>query len=74
MRLVAVHKSSVALVRYLLEAHEGLGFMYGDGTEQIALFAPDSQLAALEELIDDLAAAGLLERAGDAASPVYSRN
>lgn len=62
MRLVAVQKSSVALVRYLLEAHEGLGFMHGDGTEHIALIAPDSQIHALDELIDDLAATGLVTR------------
>jgi hypothetical protein len=73
MRLLAVPKSGVALVRYLLEAHEGLGFMHGDGTEHIALFAPDSQRQALDELIDDLTRAGLVTRALTADSP-YSRN
>ncbi len=69
MRLVEVERARVALVRYLLEAHEGLAFMYGDATEHIALLSPASQEAALERLIDDLCAEGLVRRKASDAPP-----
>jgi hypothetical protein len=59
-RRVLVARADVAFLRYLLEAHEGLAFMHGDGTGEISLLAPDSQLAALEQLIADLAEEGAL--------------
>lgn len=63
VRLVRVRREQVALLRYLLEAHEGLGAMYSDGSEQVSLITPESQLSALDELIADLAAEGVLELA-----------
>jgi hypothetical protein len=59
-RRVAVARQDVAFLRYLLEAHEGLAFMHGDGSGEINLLAPDSQLAALDQLIADLSAEGAL--------------
>lgn len=59
-RRVRVAREDVAFLRYLLEAHEGLAFMHGDGSDEISLLTPDSQLAALEQLIADLAAEGAL--------------
>jgi Domain of unknown function (DUF4911) len=59
-RRVLVARADVAFLRYLLEAHEGLAFMHGDGTGAISLLAPESQQAALERLIADLAAEGAL--------------
>jgi hypothetical protein len=59
-RPVLVARAQVALVRYLLEAHDGLAFMHGDGSGTILLLAPESQAAALDGLIADLAAEGLV--------------
>lgn len=59
-RRVEVARKDVAFLRYLLEAHEGLAFMHGDGTGEISLLAPESQLAALDQLIADLCAEGAL--------------
>jgi hypothetical protein len=59
-RQVAVATQDVAFVRYLLEAHDGLAFMHGDGSGVISLLTPDSQLAALDRLIADLSAEGAL--------------
>ncbi len=62
-RPVWVPRAQVATLRYVLEAHEGLGFMHGDGTGAVVLLAPESQERALDALIDDLEAEGLLARA-----------
>lgn len=59
-RRVRVRKDRVALLRYLLEAEDGLGSLYGDGTD-ITLFAPESQAEALDRAIHDYAAEGLIE-------------
>ena len=59
-RRVRARSEQVALIRYLLEAHDGLGALHGDGTAHITLFAPESQAAALDEVIADLMAEGLL--------------
>lgn len=59
-RRVLVRSEQVAFVRYLLEAQDGLGALHGDGSAHITLFAPESQAAALDELIADLQAEGLL--------------
>jgi hypothetical protein len=61
-RPVLVAREQVALLRYVLEAHEGLGLMHGDGSGIIVLLAPESQAAALDGLIDDLEAEGLVAR------------
>ncbi len=68
-RRVQVATKDVAFLRYLLEAHEGLAFMYGDGTGEISLLAPDSQLAALDQLIADLWEEGALRPLEDAFAP-----
>jgi len=60
VRLVRVRKEQVALLRYLLEAHDGLGLMYSDGGELVSLIAPESQLGTLDTLIADLCAEGVL--------------
>jgi Domain of unknown function (DUF4911) len=61
VRLVRVRKDKVALLRYLLEAHEGLGAMYSNGSEAVSLITPESQLGALDTLIADLTAEGIVE-------------
>lgn len=61
-RPVCVERAQVATLRYVLEAHEGLGFMHGDGSGAVVLLAPESQADALDALIDDLVADGLLAR------------
>lgn len=53
-RRVLVPREKVAWLRYVLEAHEGLGLMHGDGSGVVLLLAPESQAAALDELIADL--------------------
>ncbi len=62
-RRLRVRSEQVAFVRYLLEAHDGLGALYGDGSSHITLFAPESQAAALDEVIADLMAEGLVSPA-----------
>jgi hypothetical protein len=57
-RPVRVARDQVAWLRYVLEAHDGLGLMHGDGTGAVFLFAPESQVAALDRLIADLTAEG----------------
>jgi hypothetical protein len=59
-RRVSVARKDVAFLRYVLEAHEGLAFMHGDGAGTVTLLAPDSQLAELDRLIADLVAEGAL--------------
>jgi hypothetical protein len=61
-RPLLVDRTRVAELRYVLEAHEGLGLMHGDGSGVIVLLTPDSQAAALDVLIDDLEAEGLVTR------------
>ncbi len=51
-------RDQVAWLRYVLEAHDGLGLLHGDGTGAVFLFAPESQAAALDALIADLMAEG----------------
>jgi hypothetical protein len=60
-RHLIVPRDQVAFVRYVLEAHEGLGLMHGDGTGVIVLMAPDSQVHALDALIADLQAEGIVQ-------------
>jgi hypothetical protein len=59
-RPVLVAKEQVAYLRYLLEAHDGLAFLHGDGSGTVLLIAPESQAHALDLLIGDLEAEGLL--------------
>ena len=61
-RAVWVVRAEVAFLRYVLEGHDGLCLMHGDGSGIILLLAPDSQAAALDALIDDLVADGLVTR------------
>lgn len=59
-RRVLVARAEVAFLRYVLEGHDGVALMHGDGSGAISLFAPESQARALDALIADLAAEGLL--------------
>ncbi|MEY4513131.1 MAG: hypothetical protein RLZZ450_5253 [Pseudomonadota bacterium] len=59
-RPVLVAKEQVAYLRYLLEAHEGLAFLHGDGSGVVLLLAPESQARQLDSLIADLEAEGLV--------------
>jgi hypothetical protein len=61
-RAVWVVRAEVAFLRYVLEGHDGLALMHGDGSGVILLLAPNSQAAALDVLIDDLEAEGLVTR------------
>lgn len=61
-RAVWVVRAQVAFLRYVLEGHDGLALMHGDGSGVILLLAPESQAAALDALIDDLEAEGLVTR------------
>jgi hypothetical protein len=53
-RSVYVATAQVAMLRYILEAHEGLCFMHSDGSGTVTLLAPRSQESAMLALIDDL--------------------
>lgn len=59
-RPVLVAKEQVAYLRYLLEAHDGLAFLHGDGSGVVHLIAPESQAPTLDLLIADLEAEGLV--------------
>ena len=59
-RPVLVAREQVAFLRYVLEAHEGLAFMHGDGSGVILLLTTESQEAALDRLVADLEAEGLV--------------
>jgi hypothetical protein len=59
-RRVLVARADVAFLRYVLEGHDGMALMHGDGSGAISLFAPESQSRALDALISDLEAEGLL--------------
>jgi len=64
-RPVLVARERVAFLRYVLEAHEGLAFMHGDGSGTVLVLAPESQAAALDALLGDLEAEGLVVRLRD---------
>jgi len=53
-RRVRVARDQVAWVRYVLEGHDGLGFLHSEGGGELTLVAPVSCAAALDEVIDDL--------------------
>lgn len=59
-RSVLVAKAQVAYLRYLLEAHDGLAFLHGDGSGVVLLISPESQARQLDQLIADLEAEGLV--------------
>ena len=59
-RRVLVAREDVAFLRYVLEGHDGVGLMHGDGSGAISLFAPESLIGELDRLIADLASEGLL--------------
>ena len=56
-----VSREKVAFLRYVLEAHEGVGLMHGDGSGVIRLLAPESPLAELDVLIADLLQDGTVD-------------
>ncbi len=55
-RRLRVPRHQVALLRYLVEAHDGLANLHGDGDGAITLVTPTSQAAALDALLVDLCA------------------
>lgn len=59
-RAVLLARADVAFLRYLLEAHDGLAFMHGDGSGVVRVFATESQASELDALVADLEADGLL--------------
>lgn len=59
-RTLVVSREQVGFVRYVVEAHEGLALMHGDGAGVVSLLAPESQAAGLDALIADLEAEGLV--------------
>lgn len=61
-RRVRVARHEVAWVRWIVEAHEGLANVHGDGEGTISLVAPDSRARELDRLIDDLAEEIALDR------------
>jgi hypothetical protein len=59
-RQVLIAAENVAYLRYVLEAHEGVGFMHGDGSGVVLVIAPPSQAAELDQIVRDLEDEGLL--------------
>ncbi len=59
-RRVLIARDQVAFLRYVLEGHDGVALMHGDGSGAVSLFAPESQAATLDLLIADLEAEGLV--------------
>ncbi|MDB4974878.1 MAG: hypothetical protein JWN48_3219 [Myxococcaceae bacterium] len=59
-RTVLVAREQVGFLRYLLEGEEGLAFLHSDGSGTVQLLAPESQVAALDRLIADLEAEGVI--------------
>ncbi|MGF1468675.1 MAG: DUF4911 domain-containing protein [Sandaracinaceae bacterium] len=51
---VRVPRAEVALLRYLLEAEEGLAVLYGDGAGRVWLVTPEARLAELRRWVDDV--------------------
>lgn len=49
-----VSREEVAWVRYVLEAHDGLANLYGDGTDVITLVTPTCNEAELDAVIAEL--------------------
>ena len=60
-RHLLVPRHEVAWLRYVLEAHEGLGLMHGDGSGTIVLMTTLSQIDELDRLIADLRAEGTVQ-------------
>ncbi len=53
-RIVRVPREEVAWVRYVLEAHDGLANLYGDGTDVITLVTPTCNETELDGVLVDL--------------------
>lgn len=66
-RHVRVARDEVAWVRYVLEAHDGLGNLHSHGGGALTLVAPTCLAAELDALIEDLAAEIDLEPRASAA-------
>lgn len=61
-RPVLAAKEQVGFLRYLLEAEDGLAFMHGDGSGVVHVLTTESLAAALDRLLEDLEAEGVLVR------------
>jgi hypothetical protein len=55
VRRVRVPRAEVAFLRYLLEAQDGLGLLYGDGGDTVELLAPVEREAELDRFLEDAA-------------------
>jgi hypothetical protein len=61
-RRVRVADADVVWLRSILEGYDGLAALYGDGSGVVVLTAPDSRLAELDELLDELCKEAQLQR------------
>ncbi len=61
-RRVRVADADVVWLRSILEGYEGLAGLYGDGSGVVVLTAPNSRLAELDELLDELCKEAALQR------------
>ena len=61
-RRVRVPRADVALLRYLIEAYDGLANLHGSGDGTITLVTTEERAAELDGLLDDLTAEMALER------------
>ncbi len=53
-RRVRVARSEVAWLRYVLEAHDGLANLHGDGEGAITIVTTTSRAAELDEILEEL--------------------
>lgn len=61
-RPVLAAKEQVGFLRSLLEAEDGLAFLHGDGSGVLHVLSTEGLAGALDRLLDDLEADGLLVR------------
>ena len=54
VRRFRVARADVAWIRYVLEAHDGLGNLHGDGRGVIAIVTTTELAEALDAMLDDL--------------------
>ena len=53
-RRVLIARGEVAWLRYLLEAEDGLGFVYGDGRGEVLVIGTEAQAEALDGWLADV--------------------
>lgn len=53
-RRVLIPRAEVAWLRYLLEAEDGLGFVYGDGRGAVLVIGTEAQAHALDGWLTDV--------------------